>query len=80
MAITYTVRYKKLGWWFWRKLRNVEADGYVFIQQAGTFNIRYFLLADKTRVEIPTQDVLFQFDKDRFNASKENLNRETGRA
>lgn len=79
MTITYTVQYKHTKDLFWRRLRNVEGDGYVFNEKAGTFGIRYFNLSDGTRIEIPTTDIVFKFHPDRRLAIKDNMNKQMGK-
>jgi len=81
--VTYTVKYKKDGLLFSRKIRNVIGDGFVFNNILGhygqSFNIRFFTLLDGTRIEIPTADTTFSFDKDRLNSINENLRKEAGK-
>jgi hypothetical protein len=65
----YTVYYKK---WFWRKLKDVEGDG---ILEHG--KSRWFMLKDKTRVEIPI-NYEFKFSKERFYDIKDKMEKESG--
>ena len=46
--IYYSVRYKKAGSLFWRKIKNVTTDGITEGAQS-----RFFILKDKTRIELP---------------------------
>ena len=46
----YTIWYKQPNRFFWKKLKNVIADGII----PDFTNLRYFLLEDKSRIEIPT--------------------------
>lgn len=66
----YTVKYKKPGWVFWRRLEEVKADGVIEMS-----NSRFFILDDETRIEIPTT-FIFEFDKKRFYVSEAQIQRE----
>jgi hypothetical protein len=54
----YTVKYKT--GWFWKSIRNVVADGYIDDR-----NIRFFVLEDKTMIEISAEKVMFKFPPER---------------
>jgi hypothetical protein len=73
----YTVKYKKPQWWFWRKLKNVKGDGIVFGGSGQAIPVRYFILMDESRVELPSS-MMFRFDPDRFRMIQEDMRRETG--
>ncbi len=87
--MTYTVRYKKINSLFWRSLKRVKGDG--FIEggplQAGpngqvigpaNLPIRWFILEDETRVEIPAMGYLFRFSPQRFMNIKKRMEAEAG--
>jgi hypothetical protein len=69
--IIYTVYYKKR--FFWHKIKKVKGDGLLENGQA-----RFFILEDETRIEIPCQNTIFKFSKERFYGIKERLSQETG--
>lgn len=46
--ITFSVKYKKAGSFFWRTINNVTTDGITEGAQS-----RFFVLKDQTRVELP---------------------------
>ena len=81
----YTVKYKKVGDLFWRKIAKVKGDG--FVENASirgetlgpNYSARWFILADESRVEIPCTDVMFKFSRDRFLLIQENMSKEAGR-
>lgn len=84
--MTYTVKYKKTNSFFWKRLKNVQGDGILDLvteQSSGKIKksvlpFRWFLLVDKSRIEIPMDGMLFQFCKNRFYSIKENIEKETG--
>jgi len=85
----YSVKYKKVNSVFWKKIKNVKGDGFIengFIagpdgRAIGTTkNIRWFILNDETRIEIPSEDVVFKFSAERFIHIKQQMERETGRS
>lgn len=61
----YTVKYKK--GMFWRKIKNVIGDGYVERR-----NVRFFILEDKTMIEIPAYNIIFKFPPERETLLKKN--------
>lgn len=80
--ITYTVKYKKIGSFFWNKLKKVKGDGILFeFFDGGSntwFNSRWFILEDETRVEISMKNVIFKFSKERHFSIQERMSNETG--
>lgn len=46
--LTFSVRYKKPGSLFWRKIDNITTDGITEGAQS-----RFFVLKDQTRIELP---------------------------
>jgi hypothetical protein len=86
--MTYTVFYKRVNSVFWKKLKKVKGDGLLDestgyadtngFQSKTTNNSRWFILEDETRIEIPVNNVMFKFSKERFMSIKQNVERETG--
>jgi hypothetical protein len=54
----YNVKYKR--GLFWKTVKGIVADG--FIEE---FAIRFFILKDGRRVEVPTEGTVFMFSKER---------------
>ncbi len=71
--MTYTVKYKTAKQMFWKKIKKVKGDGLV---ETGTH--RFFITENESRVEIPMQDMLFQFSNERFLLIKQNMEKESG--
>ena len=71
--ITYTVSYKKTKNLFFKKISKVKGDG---ILENG-ISI-YFILENETRIEIPCQDTIFKFSKERFYVIKDRMSQEAG--
>ena len=68
--VTYTVKYKLPSSSAWKTITNVVEDGF----NEGSFS-RYFILANKQRLEIPST-ALFQFEarrQDRINEIREEI-------
>ncbi len=57
--MSYTVKYKFRDQWLWKRIRNVVDDG--FVVETSQFPIRYFLLQNGAKIEIPSEDTIFQF-------------------
>lgn len=92
--MTYTVYYKKTNSIFWTKLKKVKGDGMIdetsgFLSQVPNTQIasfnqrthntgRWFILADETRVEIPSDNMIFRFSKERHYLIKDNMQKESG--
>lgn len=72
--MTYTVNFKKTGSLnLWRKLKKVKGDGIV---ENGLS--RFFILEDETRIEIPMQNMIFKFSKERFLSIQQRMSNEAG--
>ena len=69
--ISYTVKYRLEGSWFWKTMRKVKGDG-ILDETA-----RWFILEDERRVEIP-RSAEFKFSKERFYSIKEQMEKESG--
>lgn len=80
--MSYTVKYRIKGSWFWRTLKSVKGDGYV-IDTAGGMQtpmfVRWFILEDETRIEIPINSE-FKFSNQRFLAIKQKIEAEVGQS
>jgi len=74
--MNYSVKYKTKNSFFWHVLKEVKGDG---VMQDSPIAFRYFILADESRVEIPMQDTIFQFSKERHYLIKESMNKEMGK-
>lgn len=68
---TYTVTYRKIGAWWWKKIKNVKGDG-VFEGH------RWFVTGDEQRMEVPLMGVEFRYTNGRFLAIKANMEKEAG--
>ena len=71
--MTYSVKYKKAGALFWKKLKKVKGDCII-----PKVSYRYFTLHDETVVEIPMKDHIFIFDHYRFLSIKQKMELEAG--
>ena len=58
--IKYSVKYKKTGSLFWKRIKNITGDN--LIQSPP---MRIFDLKDKTRIEVTTNDMIFCFSSER---------------
>lgn len=79
--MTYTVKYKKTDQYIWRTLKSVEADGLLIDTTLNVKNVvpyRWFLLSNKTRVEIPMENMVFKFNSDRFLKIKTEMDAQAG--
>jgi len=86
--MTYTVYYKQTNSLFWKKLKRVKGDGLLDessgyadtngFQSRTTNNSRWFILEDETRIEVPVNNVMFKFSKERFMSIKTQMEKESG--
>jgi hypothetical protein len=83
----YTVYYKNINSFFWKKLKRVKGDGFIengFVAGADgraigtTKDIRWFILEDETRIEIPVKGIIFKFSLQRFMSIKQQTEKEIG--
>lgn len=74
--MNYKVKYKSKNAFFWKVLKNVKGDG---VMSDSNYPMRYFILADESRIEIPMVDMIFEFSKERHYLIKENMNKEMGK-
>ena len=77
--LTYTVKYKKVGAWFWRKLKHVEGDGINESARGQAVPSRFFVLSDKTRIELSIPGMMFKFDSKRHEVIAASMNNQMGR-
>jgi len=84
----YTVYYKKIGGFFWKKIKRVKGDSFVEngyslgpnnIPIGTTKDIRWFILEDETRIEIPCNGIIFKFSSQRFLNIKRDMEKDAGR-
>ena len=71
--ILYAVHYKLKGNLFFRKISKCKGDG--ILSENGLS--RFFILEDETRIEIPCQNTIFKFSKERFYGIKERMEGES---
>lgn len=69
--ITYTIKYKKKGQWFWRSIKNVVGDGM-------ESDYRFFHLLNDTLRFIPSHETEFDFAEDRQKAIEKKMSKEAG--
>jgi hypothetical protein len=75
IVITYTVRYRRQGQVFWRKLRNIAGDS---IQSDLPTPTRILFFKDNSRLEIPLTGTEFWFSKGRFDLIVKRMSDEAG--
>lgn len=73
--ITYKVRYRMRGQWFFKTLRGIKGDG---IMADSPIGVRFFITKDERRIEIPVDGTVFMFGKERHDLIRENMRRESG--
>lgn len=71
----YSVKYRKVGSFFWTKLKRVKGDSTLV---AEGLSVRVFMLDDETRLEIPALTNEFVFSKERHLTVLKNMEREAG--
>lgn len=77
MSLTYTVKYKKVGGLFFKKIKKVKGD---FVANDVPGNPRVLILEDESRIEIPTGGLIFVFSNERFLLIKQRMETEAGQA
>lgn len=70
--MTYTVKYRKHGQWFWRTIRKVKGD----LCPTDLPGMRVLIRENEERVEIPTAGTEFWFSHERFLGIKQQMERE----
>lgn len=85
--ITYTVKYRKAGSFFWHKIRNVKGDGWMTdgyvpgqnnIPIGTTKDIRFFVLENEAIVELDMRGMAIKFSKERFMSIRDRASQEAG--
>jgi len=61
--MTYVVKYRSTGSFFWKTITNVKADLNLMREN---LPVRVFILEDESRLEIPALTHEFYFSKERF--------------
>lgn len=72
---TYTVKYKRVGDFFFKKIKKVKGD---FIATDVDGKPRVFILDNESRIEIPTVGMIFEFSYERFLLIKQRMDAESG--
>jgi hypothetical protein len=70
----YTVKYRKCGSFFWRKIK-VKGD---LTMVAEGLQVRVFILENDERMEIPALSHEFWFSKERHMSILKNMEKESG--
>lgn len=71
--MTYTVKYKLSGQWFWRSVKRVKGD---FVAQDLGTPTRVLILENESRMELPLTGSQFKFSTERFLSIKKNMESE----
>lgn len=71
--MTYSVKYKLKGQWFWRSVKRVKGD---FIAQDIGTPTRVLILENESRIELPLIGAQFKFSTERFLSIKKNMESE----
>jgi len=74
--MTYTVKYRKLGSWFWHKVKQVYGDTFIETDKGVILAMRVLFLEDKSRMEIPMFQHVFKYSKERFYDMKKDVDAE----
>jgi len=75
--VTYSVKYRKVGSLFSRKIKKVKGD---FIANDVEGKPRVLILEDETRIELPTVDMIYEFSFERFLVIKQRMDEEAGQS
>jgi hypothetical protein len=62
----------------WHEIRDIKGDGIMFGESGQIVPMRFFILVDESRVELP-MSMMFRFDPGRFRAIEANVRKESGR-
>jgi len=71
--ITYTVKYKKINSLFYKTIKKCKGDG--FLTEAKS---RFFITENEERYEIPWQETIFKFSKERWMSISQRMSQEAG--
>lgn len=75
--VTYSVKFRKVGSIFSRKIKNVKGD---FIAADVEGKPRVLILEDERRIEVPTVGMIFEFSYERFLLIKQRMEADTGQS
>lgn len=75
--MTYTVKYRKLGSFLWKTVKNVVADS-VGDPNEFAASIRILILQDDSRMEIPADKTEFRYSPTRHKIILKNLETQSG--
>ena len=75
--VTYSVKYRKVGSLFSRKIKKVKGD---FIANDVEGKPRVLIIEDETRIELPTVDMIYEFSFERFLVIKQRMDEEAGQS
>lgn len=87
MITEYTVKYKLIGDLFWQTVHNVIGDDTSYrINHGGqqerpgedTLPVRILFLKDNSRIELPINNCVIKFPKERHMMIKENIDKGKG--
>ncbi len=75
--MTYTVKYRKLGSFFWKTVKRVQGDMIGNPQEFGA-SIRVLILEDESRLEIPADKTEFRYSPARHRVLLKNMEATSG--
>ncbi len=75
--MTYTVKYRKTGAFFWRTIKNVKGDS-VGNPQEFAAAVRILILEDDSRVELPLEKFEFKYCPKRHKLIVQNMEAQSG--
>lgn len=75
--MTYTIKYRKLGSFFWTAVKKVKAD-MVGNPQEFAASVRILILEDDTRIEIPADKIEIKYSPERHKIILKNMEQSSG--
>ena len=72
--MTYSVKYRLKGQWFWRRVKRVKGD--LVPNDLGVVS-RVLILENEERIEIPMEGTEFRFSTERFLVIKQSMEKQT---
>lgn len=76
--MTYSVKYRKIGSIFWRKIQNIKGDGICVDPKNNMIPYRFFITEREERIEVSMHGMEFFFNSDRFLKTKTEMEKEVG--
>ena len=73
--MTYSVKYKRDGMFFYRTIKNIKGDS---TRMSEGLPVRIFILTDERLIEIPIPTTEFRFSKERHTVILQNMEKEAG--